>query len=461
MPEKEQKRRSRWRRFLLIYAAVFLLLGAAGCFVLWRYAGAWELSRPERAMDALMEETDPAMWKIFARDGAELDTGGPEDGEALFDAFFERAVSGAGLSYRKTPGVWTEDAPVYTVRGGGADLCTVRLEPAGRAGFGRTVWQAGAIRSCFRLADLQSVPVFIEAPQGETVFVNGEALPETYLTGETAVPPGLTALESRVDAPPAYARWRVEAMYGEVSVTDRDGRVLSPEILEDGSLRYVLPPERLYALSVTAPEGARVFFGGAELDAAGAEVFDDPLLAGLEEWAGTPLPRLVRWKLEGLYALHGLRAVGADGAELDAVKLGDGAVRFFPAGDEALQAELEGRVHDFFDWYFAYAGSAYNVYTYNALLNAILPESELYAYVRDSAEGMVWASATEIDYDELRIDHFRPLGENAFTCTLYCRASLTSTSWYETHSYELESSYELAFVLRGWTWYAAAMSVLE
>ncbi len=462
MPERE-KRRSPWRRFLLIYTILFLLLGTAGCYVLYRYVAAYETSRPELVMDELMAATDEDAWYAYTRDGADLAVSEYEDGEALFDAFFDTAVRGHALSYRKAPGEFSAEHPVYTVRGGWRDLCTVSLKPIGEgeAGFGRELWQVGKLRSCFSLSRLESVAVVIDAPPGETVYLNGVALSEASLTGETVEPPDLSELERRGDAPPFFERRRVDALYGAVTVTDRNGRTLSPLRDEPGTVRYVLAPETLYELDVCAPEGATVLVNGAALDAREAAIEVDAILDGLDAYTGGEAPRLLTWHYEGLYAEPSVTATDASGRPLRAI-IGDrGERRFFPESDAELQAEVEPRVRDFFDWYFEYAGSAYNVYRYNALLNAILPESELYAYVRDSAEGMVWASATEIDYDELRIDHFRPLGENAFTCTLYCRASLTSTSWYETHSYELESSYELAFVLRGWTWYAAAMSVLE
>ena len=461
MPERE-RRRSPWRRFLILYTILFLLLGAAGCYVLYRYAASYESSRPEGVMDELMAATSEDAWYTYVRDGADLAVSEFEDGEALFDAFFDTAVRGHALSYRKTPGEYSAEHPVYTVRSGGKDLCTVSLEPIGegKAGFGRELWQVGEVRSCFSLSRLESVAVVIDAPPGEIVYLNGVALPETYLTGEQVEPPDLTELERRFDAPPFYERRRVEALYGAVTVTDRNGRALSPLREEPGTVRYVLAPETLYELTICAPEGATVLVGGAALDAREAAVEADPILDGLDAYTGGEAPHLLTWRYEGLYTEPAVTATDTEGRPLRAI-IGDrGERRFFPESDTELQAEVEPRVRDFFDWYFEYAGSAYNVYRFNALLNAILPGTELYAYVRDSAEGMVWASATEITYDELVFDHFRRVGDRCFTCTVQCKASLSSTSWYESHTYEMESSYELAFVFEGWSWYAAAMSVL-
>ena len=52
------KPRNRWRRFLLIWAALLLLIGLIGCILLYRYVGTYEIARPEVRVDALMEDMD-------------------------------------------------------------------------------------------------------------------------------------------------------------------------------------------------------------------------------------------------------------------------------------------------------------------------------------------------------------------------------------------------------------------
>ncbi len=455
--------RRRWRTFLAVYAVVFLALGAAGCYLLYRYAEAYEASLPERVMDALMAETTEDQWYNYTRRDAPLAVSEFEDGEALFTAYYDAAVRGRSFSYRKVPGAYRDDRPVYTVRAGGKDLCTVALAPIGRhaAGFGRELWQVGEIRSCFTMDDLESVAVIIDAPAGDPVSVNGVTLPESCRTGEQVPAPDVTELESRFETQPVYDRWRVDPLYGDITVRDKNGVVLSP-IREEGSreIRYLAREEELYSFTVRAPEGVTVTVGGAELAPGDAVKAEDGILAGLEAYTGGETLRQLTWSYGGLYSLPEITGRAPDGTALTPLMNEKGELLFFLPQDEALKEAMEPRVREFFDRYIDYSSRAYDEGRYNMLLSCILPGTELYAYVRDSVAAMIWASATQVHYDELTFTDFRSVGEDCFTCTIRYKADFSATAWYESYTYDLQNAYELAFVRQGDLWYAAAMSVI-
>ena len=136
---KIRRGKKRWRVFLVIYTLLFLLAGAGGCFVLYRYCEAYERSLPEHVMDDFMASTTQEQWYDYIRSGVELPVSEFEDGEALFDAYYDAAIRGSRFSYWKYMEEYTSQTPVYKVRGGGMDLCLVRLKPRGSnaAGFGR------------------------------------------------------------------------------------------------------------------------------------------------------------------------------------------------------------------------------------------------------------------------------------------------------------------------------------
>lgn len=455
--------RRRWRTFLAVYALVFLALGAAGCYLLYRYAEAYEASLPEHVMDALMAETTEDQWYNYIRRDAPLAVSEFEDGEALFTAYYAAAIRGRSFSYRKAPGAYRDDGPVYTVRAGGKDLCTVTLAPIGRhaAGFGRELWQVGEIRSCFTMDDLESVAVVIDAPPGDSVSVNGVTLSDAYRTGETVPAPDVTELESRFETQPMFDRWRVDPLYGEITVRDKNGAVLSP-LREEGSreIRYLAREEELYSFTVRAPEGVTVTVGGAELSPAEAVKAEDGILAGLEAYTGGETLRQLTWSYGGLYSLPEITGRAADGTALTPLMNEKGELLFFLPQDEALREAAEPRVREFFQRYIDYSSRAYDEGRYNMLLSCILPGTELYAYVRDSVAAMIWASATQVHYDELTFTDFRSVGEDCFTCTIRYKADFSATAWYESYTYDLQNAYELAFVRQGDLWYAAAMSAI-
>ena len=214
-------------------------------------------------------------------------------------------------------------------------------------------------------------------------------------------------------------------------------------------------------LRVVAPEGSTVWADGAELDPAEAATESPAILAGREAYLGGEVPKQRVWRLEGLSAEPELTARGADGQRLHRVVSGAGEVRFAPPEDEALRETAEQRVRDFMNLYTLYAGNPYYDSVYYGLLGSVLPNTALYDHIVYSADAMVWACATKMEFDELSVSDFQRVGENGFTCTVRYRAQCSAATWYDSFAYELGKTYELAFVYQGWTWYAAAMSALD
>ena len=59
----------------------------------------------------------------------------------------------------------------------------------------------------------------IDAPNGYRLFVNGVAVPESYLTASDIPTPHLTELERRFDIRAGYLRYTIPGLYGNVTVT--------------------------------------------------------------------------------------------------------------------------------------------------------------------------------------------------------------------------------------------------
>ena len=339
----------------------------------------------------------------------------------------------------------------------------MRLRPRGSnaAGFGRQLWQVGEVRSILNLDRLQSVTVEIDAPPGETVYLNGKAVGQEYLTDEKAPVPDLTPLESRFENVPVYDRYRVDDMYGDITAADAEGRTLSPEAgTEEGLLRYVVRPKELHSFTVRAPESVTVTVCGADLRENEAVKAEKGVLAGLEKYTGDKACDTLTWHCEGLYTRPEITAAGSDGRKLTPLVNEKGELIFFDSQDDALAEQVRPWAEDFFQKYINYSSKAYEVGRHQMLLNTILPDTELYRYIRDSRDAMIWASATEVRYDELTFADFCPAGDDCFTCTIRYKGDFAATAWHESYNYEMQNAYELSFVRVGDVWYAAAMSVV-
>ncbi len=466
---REQRRRERklrrsrrnWRVFLTVYSLIFLIAGTALCAVLYRYAASYEASLPEHVMDEFMASASEDRWYEIIRSGVRLPDSEFEDSGAIFDAYYNAAVRGKKRSYWKKMDEYTDETPVYKVRGGGMDLAVVRLTPKGvhAAGFGRELWQVDEVCGVLSLDHLEHVTVEIDAPRGDTVYLNGVAVGEKYLTEERAPAPDLTELESRFTEVPAFARYRVD-MYGDITVTDKTGLALAPIRSDDGkTVRYVAPEDEFYSFTVRAPENVTVTVSGAVLTAGEAVRSEDGVLAGLDAYTDGAAYRTLTWTFGGLYTRPEIVAE-MNGRRLVPLVNEKGEFIFFPAQDDALAAQMQPVAERFFSSYIEYSGKAYNTGRHRTLLNRILQGTELYSYVRDSRDAMIWASATEVHYDELTFADFFPVSDKCFTCTIRYKADFAAKSWYESYTYDLQNAYEMAFVRSGNNWYAAAMSVV-
>lgn len=295
----------------------------------------------------------------------------------------------------------------------------------------------------------------------------------------------MPAIESRFTAAPALTRYRVEKMYGSITVTDASGAEIAPEAdAGDGVTRYALPLPR-YSVSITAPSDVTVTLCGAVLTLDDAESSDRGILRGLENYTGDQAFDTVRWSFDGLYSLPDVQATAADGTALSPLVGKNGQLMFFHPNNASLQSAVEDRVRYFFNRYIDYSSRSFqgnlaltredvendeiemnpatraSMRRYYSLLDCIMWTTDLYRYIQESTDAMIWASATSVSYDELTFTDFSFVGANCFVCTVRYKADFTANSWQEQKNYNMQNAYELAFVCpNGGAWYAAAMDAV-
>jgi len=461
----DRRGRRKWRRFLLIYAVCLLLVGIVGCVVLYNYLDAYEASRPEHVMDALMADTSIDAWCAYVQDDFREVLSDFENPDELFSGYFDAVLKDANYTYRRSRSDASGDeVPVYVVRAGMVELCQVTLAEKESAGFGMYIWEVGNIESCFSMDNLQSVAVEVDAPADQPIFLNGMEIAPEYIVNDKVPCPDMTQLEQGFEEQAYFVRYRVAPLYGSISVTDSDGYTLSSiENTGKNTVSYLLPETDFYSFTITAPSNISVNVGGVTLTDADVTSTAPGVLEDLEEYAGEGLFHNVTFKLTDLYTQPEITAYDASGNLLQPVISGKEAntLTFFHAHDNALYEETHARVEEFFDKYMKYSQQRYTYYNYTTLLSCILPGTELYSYIKDSKDAMYWASATEISYEELTFTDFALVDEDCFTCTIRYKADFSAQSWYENYNYGLQNAYEMVFIRDGGEWYAAAMNSIS
>jgi hypothetical protein len=456
--EKKPRVKSRFLQFLLIWLAVLLVLGAATCFVLYRYAAVYEETRPEKPMEQMMESLSKDDWLDKAAPTASAYMTEFEDADALFRQYYNSSLRDYDLSFRRSLSQSDETLSTFVVMARNTSLYNVvfRARTDKNPGFGMHYWELESVSVCDFTSHLDSLRVEIETPADQPVLLNGTPMSDAYYTGDVPCP-AMTELEGRFETVPVFRQYTVEAIYGNVTVTDDKGIELVPEIdTALGRIRYQVSPE-LYSLVVAAPEDVTVRICGADLlpqDVTGRSlgIFDGfGAYTGGNEW------NTVEYSVSGLYTKPVVEAYDRDGTKLSPIVIDNGKFLFYHANDPVLQELVTPDVQAYFDAYMDYSMNPLTLARLQKLWEHTLFGTRLNRYFRDSAEGMMYASTTEVSFEDLTFTNFCPVGENSFFCTIQYKANFNAQSWYENYSYDLANGYEMYFVKSGNKWVAAEM----
>ena len=252
----------------------------------------------------------------------------------------------------------------------------------------------------------------MEAAEEEPVFLNGRAIGADYLAAENVPYQTMTSLERRSADPPMRVSYRIDGLYGSITVTDAAGTVIPAETAED-CVSYVFPERAEYSFAVRAPAAARVYVNGTLLGPEERTGEKAGLLDALSDYAEGS-DAVAFYAASGLYRAPEITAEPPEGYTLERSVDEDGTVRYGFAGDDALAEARMGTAERFFNTYLRYSAGDQNAYS--TLLNLILRGTDLYTYVSDSTAAMAWAADTIVDYEYLTFDHFVPWGERCFTC---------------------------------------------
>ena len=459
-----RRRKDGWGLFLLFWTLLLLAAGLVICVFFYRYASVYEDTRPEKVMDELMSSMSENDWReafLPTADGV----GEFEDAQTLYKTYFDGVVQGKTLSYRRDLAKSGDGTEVFTIYAGAARLGEVRLVPKEgtrveflRSEWSRCEWKLDSFTAGSMTDSLEAITVEVDAPDGMEIFVNGKPLRQELIIDPAVSVPDVSELEARFSRQARLVRYAVTPLYGEIVVTDAEGNEIAPYgPVENGVCRYVIEPKERYSFSVEAPEGVTVTVCGAELGESEITSRENDMFRHLENYVTDSRYETIHYAADGLFVEPEIRA-SYKGQELTPVIGENGKFFFFYPSDASADWSMRSAAQDFFSAYMNYTSYKYNGGALYELLSRSLYGTDLYNNINNSYDAMVWASATEVDYEELKIDNFHSVRGDCFTCTIYFKADYTATTWYEQHSYSMQDGYKMVFVNRNGVWYAASMT---
>lgn len=234
-------------------------------------------------------------------------------------------------------------------------------------------------------------------------------------------------------------------------------RFLLAMLILASSLLFTLPAlAEGNAVYISAPEGVRVTVDGTALTDAQCTARSLGIFAGFEHYTGGNEYAFLEYACPVSGEEAAVSAFTDDGTELTPITLDGGRYVFLYSGSEADKTALASTAENFFSRYMDYTRRGGESAMWG-VLGKVLNGSDLYQYINESREAMIFASSADLDYDVLEFDHFTMVGENAFLCTVNYAALCTVTNWYETDSYDIANTCEMLFVRSSGSWYAAAI----
>ena len=450
----------KWTLWLLCWMLLLLILGAVGCTVLYKYVSVYEISQPEPVMDGLMASMSHDDWYEAVRGDFTGDLSEFEQPQSLLEQYYLGSLRDADFSYRRDTRRSDRDRAVFIVRAGHVNFARVTLGPApdGELGFGLHLWQLEKIEPDDILASLPAVRVEIDAKPEQQIFVNGLPLGRNYIVEEALPCPDLTPLEQRFPQQPTLVRYRIDRMYGEISVTTGEGTVLAPSV-EDSTVRYFAAGETLHRFELYVPEDVEVSVCGAVLLPEEADSRSLGILEGLEAFTKGNEYATLHYAVDGLYTEPVILVRDRDGTVLEPTETPKGAMHFFHANNEDYERAAAHYAQEFFEAYTRYSTRAFDRRNQWNLLSRIWPGTKLYQYILNSEDTMIWAVTTTVnEYEDLRFTDFHRLNDSCFVCTVRYRANITANLKQGAQTFDEENVAELCFVRNNDKYYCAAMS---
>lgn len=209
--DTKKKKSVFWKMYLIVVAALcafFLVIW----IVLWNFLSAYEKSRPEHAMEKVIEQfqnTDTdSLIKEVSYTISEFET---ED--IIKQALADNLTAGEWTFSKKT-GKFSKDAPVYQVKKDGKNAAVVYFDLEEKRGaFNTPRWSVNRIEGIIE----EPKDYTINVPEGSKVTVNGIELDSSYITQENVECKNLGNVAKYIEAP-VMTSYTVSGLYAKPQV---------------------------------------------------------------------------------------------------------------------------------------------------------------------------------------------------------------------------------------------------
>ena len=213
---KRKKGSSGFKKFILIYSALLLVVLIVGTIVFSSFLNSLEKSQPSNIAAQVAESLSSGKAASYLESNEDLinSFGDPSD---MISQFAQNVQGVEQLSYIENSD-YRADAPSYNITSNGDTIAKITLEKTGSGSFGLSKWGIASID----IADYMDTQSFeFLAPLGTTITINGVELDEKYLTGKESIPENLSIAAKYVNIP-SYLTYKVSGIPGNPQISAKD-----------------------------------------------------------------------------------------------------------------------------------------------------------------------------------------------------------------------------------------------
>lgn len=224
------KKKSRFWLVLAICSLVFLLLVGAGLFWFWDFMEAFEASRPQNAIQSYMADVTPEMiaqWEGAIPESIDQNI---QSQEAVRKNIVE---SMDVITYAKNTKLSTEEKMVYMLISRGKTVGQVAMTVVRTDEYGFEYWSVTE-KSC-DFSHLVGKTASITVPEDYTVYANGVALDESYITESDIHYTSVEDYYAKYDLP-TMRTYTAGPVMGKVTLTVTDTDGVPVEITKDTNM---------------------------------------------------------------------------------------------------------------------------------------------------------------------------------------------------------------------------------
>lgn len=214
---KRPKKSKGFKRFIIIYGAILLLILIVGLLIFNSFIANYEKNQPSNIAKTVVEELSGDRASDFL-DKNRDSISSIENTDDIINKYLA-SISGKELSYIENSDSRAE-APSFDIRADGATVGKILLVPDGEGAFNLKKWKLGSVNIGEYIPDTYSYTIL--APSGSSVFINDNELPESAITLKDETPEILANAVQFIKSAPKYDQYTAAGLLNVPTVTAKD-----------------------------------------------------------------------------------------------------------------------------------------------------------------------------------------------------------------------------------------------